>query len=104
MSIASAELGGKCGDAAVIVKSEGRKQQAIVDIVKSLQTVIGNDEKDMLGELGMLGHLGNSLPTLSGPEMKTVAANMAKAAKAALETTRVTCDGRCNDSYAQARQ
>ena len=76
MSILSAVQGGNT--AGVAVKTE---QSAIDTLAKSLHTVIvmGSDDK------GMLGELENSLTTLSGPEMKTLASSMARAA---LEKTR----------------
>lgn len=75
MSILDADLEGRCNTASVAVKTE----QAMDTLVKSLHTVMGSDGK------GVLGELKSNLTTLSGPQMKTVASSMARAA---LETTR----------------
>jgi hypothetical protein len=84
MSTRSADPGGKCDTATVVVKTEECKQ-AMEKVVMSLSAVMGGDEQAMLGELE------DSLTALSGSEMKRVASSMAKAA---LETTRHTCNVR----------
>jgi hypothetical protein len=74
VSIFSADQGGRRDTAEVAVKTE---QLAMDALAKSLHTVIAmgsDDDKDMLGELE------NSLPKLTGSEMKTVASTMARAA------------------------
>jgi hypothetical protein len=43
-------------------------------VVESLHALMGDDKENILGELG------DSLNTLSGPDMQTVASSMAKAA------------------------
>lgn len=73
VSILSTDQGGRGVTARVAVKTENL---AMDSLVESLRTVIlvGSDDT------GMLGELENSLTTLSGSEMKTVASSMAKAA------------------------
>lgn len=65
------------------------KLVAMENLVKSLHTVIGNNDREILGELGQ------SLTTLSDREMQVVASSMAKAA---LAKTREKSNG----SYAQS--
>jgi hypothetical protein len=71
----------------VAVKTE---QLAMNTLVKSLHTVMGSGDKSVLGGLE------DSLTTLTGSEMKTVASSMAKAAQAALEKTREASSRKSN--------
>jgi hypothetical protein len=87
VSIHSADQGDQGDVARVAVKTE---QLAMNTLVKSLHTVMGSGDKSMLGGLE------DSLTTLTGPEMKTVASSMAKAAQAALEKTREASSRKSN--------